>query len=108
MDKNVNLYLEETPTIWLLDIPGSCVEKDSPVVAEIIQQNEMYKQMVTRKKVQNESFTDRGIQTLNYPPKPKEVQIVPNKKKEMGSSATEWDIFDSFNKKSGEEYVSIY
>jgi hypothetical protein len=46
LDSNVTLYLEETPTILLLDIPGACIEKDSSLALEVMQQNERYKQVI--------------------------------------------------------------
>jgi hypothetical protein len=54
-------------------------------------------QTLSRKKTQNESFMERGTQTLSFPPKSKEVQIAPPKTKEIECTATEWDIYDSFN-----------
>ncbi len=91
--------------IWLLDIPGSCVEKDSPIAPDIIAQNELYRQLLNKKKVQNESFSERGVQTLNLPLKSKEVSIAPPKSKEAGSSATEWDIVDTFKQVSDQAKV---
>lgn len=44
-EKQVVLTLEETPTIWLLDIQGSTVEKDSNYGAFILSKNEAYKQV---------------------------------------------------------------
>jgi hypothetical protein len=48
---------------------------------------------------------ERGVQTLNNSMKTKEVQITPAKKKEIGVSATEWSIYDSFH--VPDEYLSI-
>ena len=45
IDKNVQLFLEETPTIWLLDISGSCVEKDGPDAALTLEENKYYKEV---------------------------------------------------------------
>lgn len=48
---------------------------------------------------------DRGIQTFNFAPKSKDIQVNPAKKEESGCQATEWDIYDSFSGKSiSEEY----
>jgi hypothetical protein len=43
---------------------------------------------------------ERGIQTLNFAPKSKDIQVNPAKRDESGCQATEWDIYDSFSGKS--------
>ncbi len=73
------------------------MEKDGPMAPETTLRNEMYKQMQLNKKIQNESFIERGVQTFNNALKTKEVQIAPPKRKDVGIVASEWDIYDSFN-----------
>jgi hypothetical protein len=63
IEKNVSLFLEESPTIWLLDIPGSCVEKDGPFAPETILRNELYKQVNFDYKL---SDTFRCLQLRKY------------------------------------------
>ena len=42
LDKIVNLTLEETETIWMLDIPTVCVAADSEEAEDIRENNKKY------------------------------------------------------------------
>jgi len=41
----VDLYLKETDTIWMLDLPGTWVDKESEEAAEVIEKNTKYNEV---------------------------------------------------------------
>ena len=44
----MDLYLKETDTIWILDIPGTWVDKESEEAAEVTEKNAKYKEVSTQ------------------------------------------------------------
>ena len=45
----VHIKLIETDTIWLLDIPGTCVALDSEEADQVKKRNETYQEVITCK-----------------------------------------------------------
>ena len=45
LEKTVELQLSETDTIWLLDMPGTCVSTEHEEAAEVKEDNEKYLQV---------------------------------------------------------------
>ena len=43
----VDIFLKETDTIWMLDIPGVWVARDSEEASAVIESNAKYKEVVT-------------------------------------------------------------
>ncbi len=99
----VSLQLTESPTIWLIDVPGSSVEKESQIGQEVMSRNEVYKNILANRKIHIDNFTDKGIQTFAWASKTKDVQTEYHKSKDLSIMATEWDIFDSFTKEEEQE-----
>ena len=42
----VDIFLKETDTIWMLDIPGTWVARDSEEATAVIESNAKYKEVV--------------------------------------------------------------
>lgn len=55
------------------------------------------KQLLQTKKTNRDNFIDQSVQTFNSALKAKETQTYTPKQKEIAISATEWDIYDSYN-----------
>lgn len=45
LDMVVDLTLEETDTIWMLDIPTICVATDSEEAQSVMERNDKYKEV---------------------------------------------------------------
>ena len=45
LDTVVDLTLEETDTIWMLDIPTVCVATDSEEAQSVMERNDRYKEV---------------------------------------------------------------
>ncbi|XP_065904166.1 dynein axonemal intermediate chain 4-like [Dysidea avara] len=95
LEKDVDLYLKETDTIWMLDIPGTWVAKESEEAAEVTEKNAKYKELI-KTRAGNDRFVPREMQTINNPPKNKDIQTIPVVTKEVGVLATTWDMYDTY------------
>jgi hypothetical protein len=95
LDTNVEMHLNETSTETLLYIPGVCVLADTPEHYEVTQRNEKYDELV---KIRGGSdlYVTRHAQTFNFAQKHKEVMAAPPTTKEVGCTATDWDIYDMY------------
>eukprot|EP00026_Physarum_polycephalum_P003039 Phypoly_transcript_03048.p1 GENE.Phypoly_transcript_03048~~Phypoly_transcript_03048.p1 ORF type:complete len:501 (+),score=87.64 Phypoly_transcript_03048:117-1619(+) len=96
LEATVSLLLEETPTIWFLDIPGYVVEKETPEATEVTARNKKYEELL-KNRIGNENFVSRGMQTLNNAQKNKDVQVSAPPAKDASTMSTIWDIYDAFN-----------
>ncbi|XP_028413051.1 WD repeat-containing protein 78-like isoform X2 [Dendronephthya gigantea] len=114
LDKVINLTLEETDTIWLLDIPGTSVSEESDIAQSVKDANSRYSEAL-KTRPGNDSFVERGMQTFNNEPKNKELQTVPITQNEVGCMATTWDMHDVFavssseikDERSGADHISL-
>ena len=96
-NKEVEILLEETPTVTLLNLRGVCVMNETEEYTEVSAANESYEKLVTSKAT-SDNFGERYAQTYNFAPKNKEVMATPSVSQDVGSSATTWDIFDEMKK----------
>ncbi|CAM5162488.1 unnamed protein product [Natator depressus] len=96
IDKRVDIYLMETETIWLLDMPTVMVSTESEDAEKVQEQNKDYIELC-KNRVGNDRFVERMMQTLNGAPKNKEVQCDKILMEDKGIMATSWDLYDSFN-----------
>lgn len=88
--------MEETDTIWLLSIEGTCVEKGTPMATEVKAKNTRYQELCAKNAAGNESLVERGAQTVSSSVKHKETQVAPRQTRESGCQASESDIYESF------------
>ncbi|XP_050818876.1 dynein axonemal intermediate chain 4 isoform X3 [Gopherus flavomarginatus] len=96
IDKRVDIYLTETETIWLLDMPTVMMSVESEDAEKVQERNKDYIELC-KNKVGNDRFVERMMQTLNGAPKTKEVQCEKILMEDKGIMATSWDLYDSFN-----------
>eukprot|EP00111_Clytia_hemisphaerica_P020905 TCONS_00061658-protein len=73
LKKKVNITLEETDTVWILDIPGVSVSEASEGAEEIKERNRKYDQLCANR-AGNDMYVQHGIQTFNDALKTKEIQ----------------------------------
>uniref|UniRef100_A0A674J4N2 WD repeat domain 78 n=1 Tax=Terrapene triunguis TaxID=2587831 RepID=A0A674J4N2_9SAUR len=96
IDKRVDIYLTETETIWLLDMPTVMMSVESEDAEKVQERNKDYIELC-KNRVGNDRFVERMMQTLNGAPKNKEVQCEKILMEDKGIMATSWDLYDSFN-----------
>uniref|UniRef100_A0A8C4K922 Uncharacterized protein n=1 Tax=Dromaius novaehollandiae TaxID=8790 RepID=A0A8C4K922_DRONO len=73
LDRIVDIYLTETETIWIFDMPSVMVSVESEDAGKVLERNRIYVDMC-KNRLGNERFVERMMQTLNGAPKSKEVQ----------------------------------
>lgn len=95
LEKVVNVELEETETIWLLDLPGVCVSSESDDAVLVQEQNQRYQELV-KSRVGNDRYMERGMNTFNQPPKAKSIQTTKIVHTDVGVNASEWDMYDTY------------
>ncbi|XP_064626087.1 dynein axonemal intermediate chain 4-like isoform X1 [Lineus longissimus] len=95
LEKTISIDLTETEMIWLLDMPGICVSLESDEATAIKEKNEKYKALV-KSRIGNDLYAERGMNTFNDAPKVKHVQTTKINYNDVGSTATLWDMFDTY------------
>ena len=53
LEKVIDIELEETETIWLLDLPGVCVSTESDDAVLVREQNQRYQEVSSRPTIVN-------------------------------------------------------
>ncbi|NXE51441.1 WDR78 protein, partial [Casuarius casuarius] len=96
LDRIVDIYLTETETIWIFDMPSVMVSVESEDAGKVLERNRIYVDMC-KNRLGNERFVERMMQTLNGAPKSKEVQCDEIITEDKGVMVTSWDLYDSFN-----------
>nr|XP_020661750.1 WD repeat-containing protein 78 [Pogona vitticeps] len=95
LEKRVDVFLTETETIWLFDMPTVMVSTESEEVDSVRKNNAIYMELC-KNRVGNDRYTNRMMQTLNGAPKAKEVQCDKIIMADKEMMATTWDLYDSF------------
>ncbi|XP_033737005.1 WD repeat-containing protein 78-like isoform X1 [Pecten maximus] len=101
LEKEVDLTLTETETIWLLDLPTICVSTESDEAASIKKRNETYQELI-KSRVGNDRYMERGMNTFNEPPKFKTIQTNKISYNDVGVTATTWDMYDTYEEQDKE------
>ncbi|XP_014792749.1 PREDICTED: WD repeat-containing protein 78 [Calidris pugnax] len=96
LDRSVDLYLTETETIWMLDVPSVVASVESEEAGRIVERNKIYAD-ICKNRPGNDRFVEKMMQTINGATKTKEVQCDQIIMEEKGVMATSWDLYDSFN-----------
>ncbi|PKU32618.1 wd repeat-containing protein hypothetical protein [Limosa lapponica baueri] len=73
LDRSVDLYLTETETIWMLDVPSVVVSVESEEAGRILERNKIYAD-ICKNRPGNDRFVEKMMQTINGAAKTKEVQ----------------------------------
>jgi len=97
LDTTVEMKLMETETITLLYIPGVCVQNETPEHYDVTEKNRMYEELV-KSRSGSDLYVERHAQTFNFAQKHKEVMAAPPTTREVGCTATDWDIYDMYEK----------
>ncbi|XP_060071866.1 dynein axonemal intermediate chain 4-like [Ylistrum balloti] len=101
LEKEVDLTLTETETIWLLDLPTICVSTESDEAAGIKKRIETYQELI-KSRVGNDRYMERGMNTFNEPPKFKTIQTNKISYNDVGITATTWDMYDTYEEQDKE------
>ncbi|XP_021260631.1 WD repeat-containing protein 78 isoform X2 [Numida meleagris] len=96
LDKKVDIYLTETETLRMLDIPPVLVSVESEDAARVLERNKVYAD-VCKNRPGNDRFIEKMMQTINGATKNKKVQCDKIIMEDKGIVVTSWDMYDSFN-----------
>nr|XP_060629680.1 dynein axonemal intermediate chain 4 [Anolis sagrei ordinatus] len=96
LEKRVDIFLTETETIWLFDMPTLMVSTESEEAESVRKKNVVYMELC-KNRAGNDRYTNRWMQTINGAPKTKEVQCDKIGMIDKEIMATVWDLYDSFN-----------
>ncbi|NXA23148.1 WDR78 protein, partial [Ibidorhyncha struthersii] len=96
LDRRVDIYLTETETIWILDMPSVAVSVESEDAGRVLERNRIYVD-ICKNRPGNDRFVEKMMQTINGAAKNKEVQCDKIIMEDKGTMATSWDLYDSFN-----------
>nr|XP_020475245.1 WD repeat-containing protein 78 isoform X2 [Monopterus albus] len=90
----IDVYLSETSTISLLDIPNTFVSADADDAKAIIERNSQYAE-VCRNRMGSHKYVDHSVQTVNGAAKNKQVQSDSITMVDAATTVTTWDIYDT-------------
>uniref|UniRef100_A0A3Q1AS69 Dynein axonemal intermediate chain 4 n=1 Tax=Amphiprion ocellaris TaxID=80972 RepID=A0A3Q1AS69_AMPOC len=90
----IDVFLTETDTISLLDIPSAFVSVDADEADAVIERNNQYAE-VCRNRMGNDKYVNRSVQTLNGAAKHKHVQSDSLVMVDAAVTVTTWDMFDT-------------
>eukprot|EP00730_Choanoeca_flexa_P008128 TRINITY_DN12448_c0_g1_i1.p2 TRINITY_DN12448_c0_g1~~TRINITY_DN12448_c0_g1_i1.p2 ORF type:complete len:753 (+),score=192.08 TRINITY_DN12448_c0_g1_i1:3023-5281(+) len=91
----VHLVIEETETMFLLDIAPTWIDPESPLADTVQKQNEDYQALLERKQNAPDAFGERFAQTNLLQLKTKAAQAVTVTSSEAGTQASGADIHDT-------------
>ncbi|XP_071010746.1 dynein axonemal intermediate chain 4 [Oncorhynchus clarkii lewisi] len=95
LDDVVDRYLIESETLWLLHMPAVSVSVDSEEAESVKERNNLYMELC-KNRMGNDKYVERSMQTFNGAPKTKEVQSEAITMVDAATTATTWDMYDSF------------
>ncbi|XP_056132749.1 dynein axonemal intermediate chain 4 [Lampris incognitus] len=95
LDNVVDCIISETETLSLLDLPNVFVSADADDAEAIRKRNSTYSE-VCKNRMGNDKYVERWTQTFNGAPKSKGVQADCIVMVDAASTATTWDMYDSF------------
>ncbi|XP_024257640.1 dynein axonemal intermediate chain 4 [Oncorhynchus tshawytscha] len=95
LDDVVDRYLIESETLWLLHMPAVSVSVDSEEAVSVKERNNLYMELC-KNRMGNDKYVERSMQTFNGAPKTKEVQSEAITMVDAATTATTWDMYDSF------------
>ncbi|KFR07537.1 WD repeat-containing protein 78, partial [Opisthocomus hoazin] len=94
LDRRVDIYLTETETIWILDMPPVAVSVESEDAGRVLERNRIYSE-ICKNRPGNDHFVEKMMQTINGAAKNKEVQCDKIIVEDKGVMVTSWDLYDS-------------
>ncbi|XP_070701689.1 dynein axonemal intermediate chain 4-like [Pempheris klunzingeri] len=100
----VDVYISETDSISLLDIPSTFVSVHANDAEAIIERNSQYAE-VCRNRMGTDKYVDRSVQTLNGAAKNKQVQSDAVVMVDTATTVTPWDLYDTLMSPEAEDPV---
>ncbi|NWI97053.1 WDR78 protein, partial [Pitta sordida] len=91
LEQRVDIFLVETETLWLLDVPPALVSVEAEDAPRVLERNKIYTELCKTKAGSNR-FVERMVQTLAGAAKNKGVQCEPIPLGEKGMMVTPWDL----------------
>ncbi|NXY26918.1 WDR78 protein, partial [Atrichornis clamosus] len=96
LDQRVDIYLAETETLWMLDMPTAVVSTEAEEAGRVLERNKIYVDLCNAKSG-SEHFVEKMVQTLSGAAKTKEVQCETITMEDKGMMVTFWDLDHSLN-----------
>ncbi|KAM9008685.1 dynein axonemal intermediate chain 4 isoform 1-T1 [Ara ararauna] len=96
LDRRVDIYLTETETIWILDLPAVVMSTEAEDAERVLERNKAYTDMC-KSKADDDRFVEKTMQTINGATKNKEVQCDRIIMEDKGEMVTSWGFYDTFN-----------
>ncbi|CAH0554774.1 unnamed protein product [Brassicogethes aeneus] len=93
---HISLTLNETNTIFILDIPSSTELRETPEGDQVAEDNENYEYLTTGKG-RNRRVISVGIQTMPILMKSRDTDCLMIKMQDTGAYASNWEMYDTFN-----------
>ncbi|XP_075934556.1 dynein axonemal intermediate chain 4 [Anarhichas minor] len=87
-----DVYISETDSVSLLDIPSTLVSVDADDAEAIMERNNQYAELC-RNRMGNDKYVDRSVQTLNGAAKSKQVQSDSVVMVDSATTVTTWDMY---------------
>ncbi|XP_068427679.1 dynein axonemal intermediate chain 4 isoform X4 [Clinocottus analis] len=89
-----DVFISETDSMSLLDIPSTFVSVDADDAEAIVEQNHRYADLC-RNRITDDKYMDRSMQTLNGASKSKHVQSDSIMMVDSATTVTTWDMYDT-------------
>ncbi|NWV99915.1 WDR78 protein, partial [Machaerirhynchus nigripectus] len=96
LEQRVDIYLSETDTLWMLDLPTAVVSTEAEEAVGVLERNKIYVE-ICNAKVGSEYFEEKMVQTISGAAKTKEVQCETIAVAEKGMMVTSWDFDNSLD-----------
>ncbi|XP_061678445.1 dynein axonemal intermediate chain 4 isoform X2 [Syngnathoides biaculeatus] len=96
LDEVLHIYLTETDTMALLDLPGTCMSEEAENAQAVKESNVLYIELCNNR-LGNDKYVARAMQTFVGAAKHKKVQSDKIVMHDQGTIATIWEIYDSFH-----------
>ncbi|NXJ26102.1 WDR78 protein, partial [Dicrurus megarhynchus] len=96
LEQRVDIYLSETDTLWMLDLPTAVVSTEAEEAVRVLERNKIYVE-ICNAKIDSEYFEEKMVQTISGAAKTKEVQCETITMAEKGMMVTSWDFDNSLD-----------
>ncbi|XP_031973524.1 WD repeat-containing protein 78 isoform X1 [Corvus moneduloides] len=94
LEQRVDIYLSETDTLWMLDLPTAVLSTEAEEAGRVLERNKIYVE-ICKAKIDSEYFEEKMVQTISGAAKTKEVQCETITVAEKGMMVTSWDFDNS-------------
>ncbi|NXB08869.1 WDR78 protein, partial [Cnemophilus loriae] len=96
LEQSVDVFLSETDTLWMLDLPAALVSTEAEEAGRVLERNKIYAE-ICNAKIGSEYFEEKMVQTISGAAKTKEVQCETITVAEKGMMVTSWDLDNSWS-----------